>query len=316
MKKQHHLFSLILLALLLALFTAMPASAQGPTQLTRMVIKLWPEYDTPELLVIIDGRLAEPGTQIRLPIPDGAKLNAVATDGGSGRLLKNDWTEEKTADGGRLLVMTPQNPLFRVEYYVALPTDGDERLVDFQLPAGYLNASDATIEVILPPGVSDISLSPAADESGNGQDDVHIFNRTLGEVKDTDIVQQVRYKNRDGVLTAPAPAPAPATPASPAATQPEAPQKEDDSRNPWIIAVAVAALVLILGGIAGLWLTSRKNTEDVEPAAARPKAKKRKNVVRVNAAQGKMDRFCRKCGEEFGDDDRFCRHCGAPRQSL
>jgi hypothetical protein len=313
MKKQHLAIGALLLLLLM--LVALPASAQGPTQLSKMVIKLWPEYDTPELLVIIDGRLATPGDEIRLPIPQEAKLNAVATDGGSGRLLKNDWQEQKTEDGGRLLVMTPQNPLFRVEYYVPLPSDGDVRQVDFELPAGYLNANEATIEIILPPGISDVSLTPSADESGSGQDEVHIFNRSLGAVADVAIEQKISYKNADGVMTAPAPVTTPATPA-PATPAAPATSASKPSLNPWMIALAVAALLLILGGIVGLWLTSRRDAEEPEVAPARARGKKRKNVVHLSPASGQMDRFCRKCGEAFSEDDRFCRYCGTPRQSL
>ena len=320
MKKSTLLIIVSLSILFLSLAFA-PAHAQGPTDLNDLTIKLWPEYDDPRLLVIIDGQLATPGTEIRLPIPEGADLNAVATASDSGRLLKNEWHEEKADDGSRLLVMTPANPIFRVEYYTPFPIDGDKRDIRFELPAGYFNAGQVTIEVLLPPGSEDVSLTPPADESGPTQDEAHIFQRTLENVKDQAITQQVTYANPSGALTVPE------TTSSgtqvqqegsqPATTTPEtSPTKS--SLNPWIIVLGIAAILLIIGGAVGLWLTREREPETVAPAP-QPRSggkKKKARSVKVQPVAGNLDRFCRQCGKEFGPDDRFCRYCGAPRQSL
>jgi len=315
--------SLLIIASLSILFLSLafsPAHAQGPTDLDDLTIKLWPEYDDPRLLVIIDGKLTTPGTEIRLPIPDGADLNAVATASDSGRLLKNDWHEEKADDGSRLLVMTPANPIFRVEYYTPFPIDGDKREIQFDLPAGYFNADQVTIEVLLPPGSEDVSLSPPADESGPTQDEAHIFQRTLEDVKDQAITQQVTYANPSGALTVPETSTSSGTmvqPEGPSAATPETPAAKS-SLNPWIIGLGVAAVLLIIGGAVGLWLTRDREPETITPTPSpRPKGKNKKSrSVNVKPAAGNLDRFCRQCGKEFGPDDRFCRYCGAPRQSL
>ncbi len=320
--KKSALFTIVsLIVLFLALIIA-PAHAQGPTDLATLTIKLWPEYDDPRLLVIIDGELATPDTEIRLPIPAGAQLNAVATAGGNGRLLKNDWSEETAEDGSRLLVMTPANPIFRVEYYTPIPMDGDQRDIQFDLPAGYFNAKDATIEVLLPPGSEDITLTPPADESGPTQDQAHIFQRTLGEVTDQDISQEVVYANPSGALTVPETNTASDTPSQPQTSPSTAPADESaaakSSINPWIIALGVLAVLLIIGGAVGLWLTRDREEEAVPaPPPPRRKGKKKKTgQASVPPAAGNLDRFCRNCGKEFGPDDRFCRYCGAPRQKI
>jgi len=319
MKKTSLLTIVILFVLFLTLFIA-PANAQGPTDLSALTIKLWPEYDDPRLLVIIDGQLATPGDEIRLPIPAEAQLNAVATAGSNGRLLKNDWTEETADDGSRLLVMTPQNPVFRVEYYTPIPVDGDKRTIQFELPAGYFNADQVIIEALLPPGSEDVELTPPADESGPTQDQAHIFQRTLSGVKDEAITQEVIYANPSGALTVPETNTAsPAQPQTPQQTAPAAEKPASKSSiNPWIIGLGAAALVLIIGGVVGLWLT-RDREEEVPPMPppTRKKNKKKKSrSATALPATGNLDRYCRQCGEEFGPDDRFCRYCGAPRQSL
>jgi len=321
MKKFAQPIILTLIVLFLLQIIA-PVGAAGPTELDTLIIKLWPEYDDPRLLVIIDGQLTTPGSEIRLPIPAEAKLNAVATADGSGRLLKNEWHEEQSEDGRRLLVMIPENPIFRVEYYTPFSIDGDKRTVKFELPAGYFNADQVTIETLLPPGSEDIQLKPPADESGPTQDDAHIFQRTLGEVKDQPVIQEVSYVNPSGALTVPEspttsetllqPQSSPQSETAPAATP-------KTSLNFWIIALGVAAVILIIGGVIGLWLTRDRDDEETLTAPPRTQGgskKKQSFPASRKPATGNMDRFCRQCGKEFGEDDRFCRYCGAPRQTL
>ena len=304
---------------LFTLFLTLPilARAQGPTQLKSLTIKLWPEYDDPRLLVIIDGELDTPGSEIRLPIPDDAELNAVASSDNSGRLLKNDWTEEKGDDGQRLLVMTPANPVFRVEYYTPFPKDGDKRTINFELPAGYLATDFATLEVLLPPTSTDIVLTPPADET-NEEGGVHIFQRTLGKIGDEPLMQKVEYINPDDALTAPRPTPAPpqSNPTNSQTTGTDAQSDTDSSLNPWIIILGAAAALLIVGGVVGLWLTREKDEVEPPPPPQHTRRKGKRSRI-VSAPKTKnLDRYCRQCGKEFGHDDRFCRYCGAPRQSL
>ncbi len=323
--KTPRLFSFPAIAVLLLFLVIGQASAQSPVDLNWLHIKFWPEYDDPRLLVIIDGELANPDTEIRIPIPQDAQLNAVATADNTGRLLTNEWKEEKGTDDTRILVMTPKHPIFRVEYYAPLAINGDERIIDFQLPAGYVNVKTTTIEVLLPPSSKDIVMDPPADESGPTQDAAHLFQRALGEIKDQPIRQKITYLNPSGALTVPetnantgallqatpAPEQEPASTTSTPATT--------SGMNPWILLLGAAALLLIIGGAVGLWMT-REKEEAVAPAPPQPsprkKRKKKSSSQMPIQSSSKLDRFCRHCGKEFGPDDRFCRYCGTKRQSL
>ncbi len=317
---KHRFLSISLLLLLFALMLTLPVGAQGPTELTDLTIKLWPEYDSPELLVIIDGHLATPDSEVRIPIPAEARLNAVATGDGSGRLLKNDFSEEKADDGSRILVMTPQQPLFRVEYYTPFPVDGDKRNITFELPAGYLNASQVTIEALLPPDSQNIKLTPPTDESGPTQDEAHIFRRNLADVTNEAISQQVVYDNPSGALTVPD---SPTTDSAPTPSgtsdsqQPAAEKAAKSSLNPWLIVLGVAALLLIVGGAVGLWLTrDREDIPEDGPAMSSGKRKRKASTPLKRTSEAHLDRYCRQCGNEFSQGDKFCRQCGAPRQRI
>jgi len=320
--KNTRLIATLILAIAILTLLSGTTQAQNPTELDWIVLKFWPEYDDPRLLVIIDGQLAQPDTELRLPIPQEAELNAVATADNTGRLLTNDWTEEQGPNGERVLVMTPQYPAFRIEYYAPLAINGDQRIIDFELPAGFVHAKEGNIEVLLPPTSKEVELDPPADEQNPDQDGAHLFQRALGEVKDQPIRQKITYANPSGALTVPETNDTTGSllQATPAAT--EAPAAEEKgSRLPgdlWIWLLGALALLLIVGGAAGLWLTRDKAEE--APLPERPSAPKRRPKKKSHLAsaqpQGNLDRFCRNCGREFGPEDRYCRYCGTKRQTL
>ena len=308
--------------ILALLFMVMPlsmAQAQGPVDLAWLRIKFWPEYDDPRLLVIIDGQVAQPDSTVRLPIPDDAELNAVASANEQGRLLTNDWTMEKGEKGERILVFTPQFPAFRVEYYEPLAMNGDQRVIDFELPAGFITTREGSIEVLLPPGSQDVELDPPAEDAGPTQDKAHLFERSLGEVTAEDAIRQkIVYANPSGGLTVPETGAAPTQPQAPAepASPPSTPSKSSQGLpvSPWILLLGVAALLLIIGGVVGLWMT--REQEDEEPLPAPAAAPKRRSKSKTTVQPANMDRYCRHCGREFGPEDRYCRYCGTKRQTI
>ena len=312
----------IIIAFLLTSTILGGARAQNPVDLAWVVFKFWPEYDDPRLLVILDGQLSTPDQEVRLPIPADADVNAVAAANEQGRLLTNEWKEEKDDQGQRWLVFTPAFPAFRVEYYTALAMDGDKRIIDFQLPAGVFQAKTMSVEVLLPPSSKDVELDPSLEESGAAKDEAHLYQKELGALAaDQPWHQKIVYKNPSGALTAPEPqASAPAANPAPAPNPEPAVEPAASSltsrllANPWMLLLAGVAVLFIVGGAVGLWLT-RESEEELPAAPPAPRRGRKKQEV-APLPQGKLDRFCRNCGREFGPEDRFCRYCGTKRQRL
>ncbi len=313
----------IITAFLLTFTILSGARAQNPVDLAWVVFKFWPEYDDPRLLVILDGQLTTPDEEVRLPIPADADVNAVAAANEQGRLLTNDWKEEKDDQGQRWLIFTPAFPTFRVEYYTALAIDGDKRIIDFQLPAGVFQAKTASVEVLLPPSSKEVELDPPLEESSAAKDEAHLYQKERGALAaDQPWHQKIVYKNPSGALTAPEPQasvptanPAPASNPEPAPKP--APASSLTSRfsaNPWMLLLAGVAVLFIVGGAVGLWLT--RESEEEPPAPPTAPRRRRKKQASPPLPQGKLDRFCRNCGREFGPEDRFCRYCGTKRQTL
>src|SRR4051794_5059158 len=82
------------------------ARAQQAVSLASLQISIWPEYDRPTSLVILDGVVAagvKLPVQLRVRIPAAAvRPNAVATTGSDGGLLEAAYTT--AADGGDIII--------------------------------------------------------------------------------------------------------------------------------------------------------------------------------------------------------------------
>ncbi|NOX62490.1 MAG: zinc ribbon domain-containing protein [Chloroflexi bacterium] len=294
------------LLLVVALLAFGPAFAQEATPLKMLRVALWPEYDDPRLLVIIDGALPQAGQTVRFPIPADAQINAVATSGADGSLLNAEWNIAGSENGFQIISLLSDGDRFRIEYYAAMKTTDARRDARFDLPAGYVQADQAIIEALLPPGSEEISSDPPLQSAGAAPDNAPLFVREVGALSaNSDLVQNISYNNPTGAWTNPASAPAPAPPQpAPPATQAAAP-----SPNYIVWGLGGLAVILIIGGLVLLWRSGREDEfETVAPAVRARKKGKAKGAETTG-----RDRFCRQCGAKFAESDRFCRQCGARR---
>jgi hypothetical protein len=299
-------------SLLLLIALTFSTSAQDVTDLQWLDVRLWPEYDNPELLVILVGETAQPNQPVLMPLPPGARIHAVATTSADGGLVQNAW-EPVTIDGVNFVSMTPDGAQFQIEYYAPIAADGDQRNIDFMLPANFISAGNAAIEIVIPPSASEVVFDPEATSSNDQGSQGHVLMREVGPVTaDQTINQSIVYNNETGAFTfteqsLPA---APATDSIPTAL---APTNTSDNRNLILIGLAGLAAVLIAGGAYGLWRSRSSDEEDSESASQTPSRKKGERKGRKQKGGAGQDRFCRKCGAGLSSSDQFCRKCGEKR---
>ena len=260
--------SLSFFTLLVALLFALPASAQGPVTLDSLKVALWPEFDDPRLLVIIDGALPAGGATVRVPVPAGAVVNAVATLGADGTFLQEPAQTSQDGSGYQIVTLTPANTSFRVEYYQPLSANGDQRQASFDLPSGYLTSNDVSISVLLPPDASNVSSDPAMDSAGTSAAGSPLLQRQIGTLAaDTAISQSLSYANPTGALTNSEDARLQATPQ----TAPAAAATGANAANPAasrqliVILGAAAAITFIAGGFFWLWRTRSDERATLPP---------------------------------------------------
>ena len=309
-------YSITLLSFLLLIALAAPSSAQDVVRLEWLDIRLWPEYDSPQLLVILEGEPVQPGQSVLLPLPPGADIHAVATTSDEGRLVDTTWEQSTTANGVVLVSVTPEGQQFHIEYYIPIATDGNVRQIDFALPANYISANNAAVEIVLPPTANEVVSEPEATPSDDPASPEHVLLRKVGAVSGEQAVSQsISYSNPSGAFTvseqppqaAPAPPPVDNASAAPVATD------TTSNRNLILFGLAGLAVLLIAVGAFGLWRSrSKEDTPTPSASEASDRGKDKRTGRKQRGGAGK-DRFCRRCGVEFTSGDRFCRKCGEKR---
>ncbi len=292
------------LALALLLMPALaPAQGGGAPvgnpRLASLNIEIWPEYDRPAALVIMNAVLAE---GVKLPAPVTLRLPA-ASGGASavafaaavdGKLLN---LKHETATTGEYVTVKFDAPErhFHVEFYEPIATTAPTRGYRYVWPGDFA-ADRVTLVVQEPASATGISAEPKLDGTSTGRDGLRYRAAELGALAAGKALPiEVRYTKADArpsteILK---PAAAPAT-SPPAATGAAAAGAAPSGASPpgWIIALMVAVILAMLGGVSFMWWRARQSS-----SAARSGAP--------------PQRFCAKCGATQAPENRFCGSCGA-----
>jgi len=300
----------------------LPAAAQTPPTLATLHIALWPEYDRPGVLVIIDGSLPA-GTalpaEVALRMPAAAGLpNATAYQAADGSLLAASYT---TAPAGSDIIVTfsIEALAFRLEYYdPALTVTGGRRTYTFDWTSDYA-VTTAAVRVQQPAEATEFATLPALAATGTAEDGLAYYAGSLGSLTAGQAVQvTISYTKPNDTLTSAlvAPAPAATTAVAPVGT------------NNTLGALIVAGVGLAAAGVIGfIYWRGRRPARAAEtrrrsaprrhrsqsaaqraPAAPRPAAPAARPTPPAAAGAA----FCTQCGQARQPGDKFCRQCGAP----
>jgi hypothetical protein len=289
-----------LLAVTLALAAAAlpaPAQAQAEVAIDTVTVRVWPEFDRPAALVFYVGDLPVDTSfpvDIRIPVPDGVDVNAVAyTDETTGDLLSADYD---VVDGE--VAMSLPGPTFWIEFYDDLTIDGDTRryeatwtspypvgtlIWEVELPVGGQNLeldTDATAET-----VTDPNGLPAFRIVEPGVDAGETAALAFSYVKADDVLSVERLDSgaATGAETGAVP--------PPAASSGEPPM--------WLVALLLAAGLGLVG--LGVWWFLRQSGPIRAPGG---------RAAGRRSGAGGGGRFCTKCGARARPGDKFCRQCG------
>jgi hypothetical protein len=294
-----------LLASLLALGWPAAAAAQTPARLASLHVSLWPEYDRPQTLVILEGELAPEvalpaSLSIRIPARAG-QPHAVASTGADGQLLSAAFTTRPNGDDIMVDFQTP-SPTFRVEYYdPALTIDGEARSLIFEWQTDYA-VDEVRVRVQQPAGARDLTGQPALISLGMSDDGLTYYEATPSSLKPGDRLS----KTGSGLSVD--------TLSNTTSPQPEAvaPRPAADNR-PWLIGGAALGVVVIG---AGALVYARTRRPVPARATRRPRRRPAPAAAAAHAAPVAPGvaggaRFCTACGQPRQPGDRFCRNCGA-----
>lgn len=239
------------------------AAAQGAA-VDHLQVSLWPEYDRPDMLVMLDGELASQvplPAILALPIPEGVTPHAVAWRDPTGLKVANYRIENQ--NGHSLVSMTLPKRGFHLEYYAPLERKHGRRGYSFEWP-GSIAVAKLTYEVEVPPGAADFVVKPNATSSRVGSGGITYRMGDLGADPSgrRDRIE-ISYQRDTDTLAAPpfASPPTPSTPLQSVPTSPSAsPSAATTASNSgaghsfgntplWPVWVAAALLIGILIGV-------------------------------------------------------------------
>jgi hypothetical protein len=309
-----------------------PVRAQQAVTLAALQISLWPEFDKPSTLVILDGHLAPSVTlpadlSIRIPAAAGAP-NAVASIAADGGLFQTAFTTSQ-AGGDIITKFTTSSASFRVEYYdPALVISGETRSFAFRWASDYAIGAVAVL-VQQPVGARSLSAKPAVTSTGAGEYGLTYYTAALGALQAGGTVSlDLSYAKTGAGLSSDTVAGTTTSAAGPAGAS---------NRLPLMLGGAALGLALI--GVGTVWVVrngrrarnpargprmvkqtagpaSRLERRRTEPRRARQSVSLAAAPPAINAAQVALETapasFCPQCGQRHQAGDRFCRLCGAP----
>ena len=179
----------LLLVFTTALIILLPITvlAQDELKLSYLEVDLWPEYDSPEILVIY--RITLPPT-VSLPVdltfripaaagePSAVAVKGISADGDPG-LFETPYEHQVDGEWG-LVTMTATMPELQLEYYdPGLLKQGAARQYEYQWPGDY-EVDSLLIQVQQPRDAFDMSISPASGNGVPGEDGLVYYNKQVG----------------------------------------------------------------------------------------------------------------------------------------
>ena len=301
--KLRKMFFGVTIALAVLTFALPPRTfAQTPDRLTSLKISLWPEFDKPTVLVILDGVLADPSNlprQISVLIPANAQLTvATWANPDSSFAPEQPAQQTKQDDGYTRVTFTLAQPTFRVEYYHDLLRGAPDKTLDFAFKS--IGAIDAvSLEIQQPLKATNFTVTPTTPNTRTDTDGFKYFSYVFSNIAaGQTITAQAKYTKTDpnpSVQSAPQPTPA---------LVPIAAPTTNDSNTLFLL---IALVALGVTAILGFFLLQQRARD------RRPVANVGSNKRRGGASTATV--FCTQCGRTLGPEDNFCPKCGAKQRA-
>ena len=297
MKKLNSLILFFILFIADLFWQVAPAQSQSTMQVTSVQVGLFPEYDRPIMLVVLDIDLSMDSTNpqmLTFQVPADAESLSVLQRTGNGTPIPLEAEVEEIGKWKDVRFLTDAQTI-QIEYYDPnLVKEGDHRFYAYQWLSTY-NVDSLSIIVRQPFGAGEIQADPPLDGRETGPDDAAYYTQAMGAVPAGELFTLTLIYTKDTANLA-----YPALPVEPA--QPVSDATPGRTPSPlsvimWLLTVAVAVLVLV--GLYYWWFKS--NVMD----------KRDRTVQGVGIMNPeKQAVFCHECGMRSRPGDSFCSNCG------
>ena len=277
-----------------------PVQAQSSISMDQLFLKIWPEYDQPGVLVIMDFFIASDVSlpaQVTMKIPAAAgEPHSVAVRELDGQLYILDYDIEAAGDWLNITFTTPYPEIWLEYYDPSIIKNGTERTFTFAWP-GEHDIKDFQIEVQQPLTATQMTFEKAMGPALLGSDGLNYYSTSLGEVSaGTSFNLQMSYAKSDDTLSF----------SSAVSVQPSEPITEQTKgRLPFVqlLPYLLGGLGLVLLALGLFWYFQNKTGANV--THKRPARKRHMQEV-----DDEDTIYCHQCGKRASNGDFFCRSCG------
>jgi hypothetical protein len=287
-----------LIPLLFALlFTiSCPASAQGEVTLDSVTVQLWPEYDQPDMLVILNYQLASSVSlpaELTFQLPGNVEKPYVVAVGPTAQTVSDqniDFDYQKKGEWLEVTV-TAEYPAIQIEYYdSSLRIQDEDRSFTYLWPGNYA-AGALTVSLRIPVDTTEVTTDPQMKDISPADSGQTLLEWSTSNLEVSEQVPiSISYVKTSDRLSI-------SGPLETGVVDENTPGRVSLSNYlPYIL--GGLGVLLIIGGGIYFWQTSQ----------GKPKTRKRRRS-REKDDEGE-NIYCHQCGKRAQPGDRFCRTCG------
>jgi hypothetical protein len=295
---------LLVFALLAIFWLPVPAKAQSAVSFSSVDVSVWPEYDTPAVLVIYKIALASQTSfpaEITMRLPSTVqKPNAVAV-GKTPETVSDQGVEYKFASGADFATLTIKatDPYIQMEYYdPALAKNGTQRQYVYEW-LGDFALGNFRFELRAPLKSSNLSVDPALTNTLVDGDGFQLSEWKMAGLK---IGQKLSFTiNYQRDTNSPSTSFLQVQSSLPLDQNVQG-QSTWISYLPWALGGLGVVLLFIAGGV--YWTSGRTGL-------VVPRPRKRHSAASEEPGDDGKQVHCAQCGKRAQPGDRFCRACGA-----
>ena len=287
-------------ALVLFALGSLQAFAQNePDSFTNAQLWIYPEYDDPRLLVMLEGKIegTEPPAEVKFLVPSTAEMYSAGSMDAQGRYSGGPPDRQPSSiPGWDEISYQVTTDTFRMEYYDPIIFGNPEKTITYVFQTIF-PVADLEIIIQEPISATDFTISPEGDRFVDSAG----FNSSLYQYTDLSPDSAIQFEiNYTRTTTTPS------LSLSGDTLTPSSGEKETTNYT-WIVVILSVIVVIII--VVFLW--QRKAT----PATrAERRRVTRKSIKQVPQDSSLTPKFCSQCGNSIDKQDKFCPNCGTKIQ--
>jgi hypothetical protein len=304
----NHFYKRMLLVLICMLAIVLPirltpgeptiqiVQAQSEVVLRSLQVQLWPEYDQPSMLVIVDFELAqETGLPARVTFrfPEDANLTAVASQETTG-LINAEYEGPKVENGWQIItIIVKTATTYHLEYYEPLEIEGNLRNFIYQWNGTY-PVTGFSASILKPVDTTNLTTEPRLDPVTNPDGSTVYTSQPVSLTKGEQYNLSLTYNKSSDTLFIPPQDLRPSTPVD------EKTEGRISLQNYLPFILGAIGLMVVIGGLVYYWQSGSKR------AGGRRRRKPSQQMEKEPATSI----YCPQCGTRAQMNDQFCRVCG------